>query len=366
MPSATSPASRCWRTAPWRRARWWPRSSPATSAPGTSGRSRRRLLHRSRDRHRSGLSPEEARKAGARSRSALFPFFAANGRAMTLQARTASCASWRAPTTIWCSASRRSPPPPPPPPRSSPPPPPPPSPPAPAGPPPPAPGRRPLRPPPPPASPFPAGGGRGLGRPKPDAAHLFPRPAPPPPPPGSPPPSSPRGEGGRPPAGRPRGLPPPARRAVRPRRRWRRRRGRSGLFSLLCLPGFCWVGFGGSSSLFGGRSWVPSLRMAAHHLAVCGEFLPHRGVAEQAEDGSRQVAGRPAGAVEPSSDAGLPGAPGVVVAVPAIGHDQRRRAEIERLAEAVIAAVVDEQARLGDDGRLRKPAVEEDIVGHGR
>ena len=27
--SATSPASRCWRIARWRRARWWPRSSPA-------------------------------------------------------------------------------------------------------------------------------------------------------------------------------------------------------------------------------------------------------------------------------------------------------------------------------------------------
>jgi dihydrolipoamide dehydrogenase len=38
-PSATSPASRCSPIAPWRRARWWPRSSPATAAAGTRGAS---------------------------------------------------------------------------------------------------------------------------------------------------------------------------------------------------------------------------------------------------------------------------------------------------------------------------------------
>ena len=36
-PSATSPASPCWRIARWRRARWWPRSWRATAAPGTKG-----------------------------------------------------------------------------------------------------------------------------------------------------------------------------------------------------------------------------------------------------------------------------------------------------------------------------------------
>ena len=39
--SATSPASRCSPIAPWRRARWSPRSSPARSAPSTRSRSPR-------------------------------------------------------------------------------------------------------------------------------------------------------------------------------------------------------------------------------------------------------------------------------------------------------------------------------------
>jgi len=62
MPSATSPASRCWRTAPWRRARWWPRSSPATGEAGTSApfppsaspipRSCQSACRRTRRRHR--------------------------------------------------------------------------------------------------------------------------------------------------------------------------------------------------------------------------------------------------------------------------------------------------------------------------
>ena len=41
-PSATSAASRCWRTARWRRARWSPRSSPASTRHFDAGRDRRR------------------------------------------------------------------------------------------------------------------------------------------------------------------------------------------------------------------------------------------------------------------------------------------------------------------------------------
>ncbi|MCY1411271.1 hypothetical protein D9M71_266530 [compost metagenome] len=70
---------------------------------------------------------------------------------------------------------------------------------------------------------------------------------------------------------------------------------------------------------------------------------------------SRQVA----------ADADFLGAGGVVVTVPAIRNDQRRQTEVQRLAEAVVAAVMDERIAFLEHGRLGKPAVEVHVVRHG-
>ena len=84
MRSVTSPASRCSRTVRWRRARWWRRSSPAASAPGTSA-AIPAVCFTDPEIVTAGLSPDEARAQGYEVRIGQFPFNA-NGRAMTTEA----------------------------------------------------------------------------------------------------------------------------------------------------------------------------------------------------------------------------------------------------------------------------------------
>ncbi len=81
--SATWSASRCWRNAPWRRARWSPRSSPASSAASIPSR-RGDLLHRAGDRRGRALAGR-GKAAHGEIIVGQFPF-RANGRAMTKQA----------------------------------------------------------------------------------------------------------------------------------------------------------------------------------------------------------------------------------------------------------------------------------------
>jgi hypothetical protein len=52
----------------------------------------------------------------------------------------------------------------------------------------------------------------------------------------------------------------------------------------------------------------------------------------------------------------------IVVAIPDIGHDDCRLAEIEALGERVIAAVMDGCIDLRNDGWLRKPALDNDVT----
>ena len=53
---------------------------------------------------------------------------------------------------------------------------------------------------------------------------------------------------------------------------------------------------------------------------------------------------------------------GIVVPVPHEGHDERRLAEVEGFVEAVIAAMLDHDLAVGDDGRLRVPGRQVDVV----
>ncbi|MNR21964.1 hypothetical protein D3C85_1388960 [compost metagenome] len=69
----------------------------------------------------------------------------------------------------------------------------------------------------------------------------------------------------------------------------------------------------------------------------------HGRVAEQLQDGARQGGNGIREARQVAADAGFFGAAGVIVAVPAIRDDYRRQAEVEGFAEAVVAAVMNEQ-----------------------
>ena len=103
-PSATWPANPCWRTAPWRRARWWPSWWQAPPLP--AGRDPGGLLHRSGSGD-GGPVAGRGRGGGLDCLVASFPF-AANGRAMTLESTDGFVRRSRGATITWCWAGRRS------------------------------------------------------------------------------------------------------------------------------------------------------------------------------------------------------------------------------------------------------------------
>ena len=101
-----------------------------------------------------------------------------------------------------------------------------------------------------------------------------------------------------------------------------------------------------------------------HVGAGCGEFRPSSsGSLTRRPRASGEVVVRPVVAWQLEAVTGFLDPRRVVVTVPDVGHDDRRLAEIEALGERVVAAVMDDGVDLGDDGRLREPAIDDEFSG---
>ena len=94
------------------------------------------------------------------------------------------------------------------------------------------------------------------------------------------------------------------------------------------------------------------------------ELFLHRAVVDHEVQLGGQLLRGPIVARHLEAVTGLVDTGGVVVAVPHIGHDDGRLAEVEAFRERVIAAVVDDGVDLRNDRRLREPALDDDIARH--
>ena len=81
----------------------------------------------------------------------------------------------------------------------------------------------------------------------------------------------------------------------------------------------------------------------------------HRLVHEHAFNGGPEFLGLPVVAVQVAAVPRFRNALGVVMAIPDIGHDERRLAKIQALIERVVAPMMDHRIGLRDDRRLGIP-----------
>ena len=96
-----------------------------------------------------------------------------------------------------------------------------------------------------------------------------------------------------------------------------------------------------------------------------GLFQPglDRGIGQQAIDVSEQFVISPFVAVHPDAVPGVVHPLRVVVPIPDERHHERRLAEVERLVEGVVSAVLDDDITVWQDGGLWVPRGEVDVGG---